>query len=114
MVHVKKILLVDDNPKDVELTIEALTEHSLANGLIVLADDVEALDYQQYNGKSGNRKKEIPAVILMGIKMPRMDGIEALRANRGDPLLKSIPLVMLTSSREDPDLKKCYELGVNA
>ena len=114
MIVLKKILLVEDNPNDVELTIEALSEHNLANRVVVLNDGVEAIDYLYYQGQYQHREKEKPAVILLDIKMPRMDGIEVLEAIKNDKDLKSIPVVMLTSSREEPDLKRCYELGVNA
>lgn len=114
MVELRKILLVEDNPMDVELTLEAFSEQNLANRVIVLNDGVEALEYLHYEGTHAQRKIENPAVILLDIKMPRMDGIEVLRAIRNDPGLKLIPVVMLTSSREEPDLRKCYELGVNA
>jgi CheY-like chemotaxis protein len=114
MIEVKKILLVEDNPNDVELTLEALKEHSLANRVVVLNDGVQAMEYLYYEGIYKNREKENPAVILLDIKMPRMDGIEVLQEIKNSPELKTIPVVMLTSSREEPDLKKCYELGVNA
>jgi CheY-like chemotaxis protein len=114
MLELRKILLVEDNPKDVELTLEALSENNLINRVIVLKDGVEALEYLRYRGAYKDRKNEAPAVILLDIKMPRMDGIEVLQAIRNDSSLKMIPVVMLTSSREEPDLKKCYELGVNA
>ncbi len=114
MIELKTILLVEDNVKDVELTIEALSEHNLANNVVTVSDGVEAMEYLQYQGLFKNRKKGNPAVILLDIKMPRMDGVEVLEAIRKDGKLKSVPVVMLTSSREEPDLKKCYELGVNA
>lgn len=114
MIELKKILLVEDNPNDIELTLEALAEHNLANRVVVLNDGVQALEYLYCDGPYENREKENPAVILMDIKMPRMDGIEVLGKIKNDPELKSIPVVMLTSSREEPDLKKCYDLGVNA
>lgn len=114
MIELKSILLVEDNPLDTELTLEALKEHNLANGVTAVCDGVEALEYLNYEGDYHERKKGNPAVILLDIKMPRMDGIEVLEAIKNDPKLKTIPVVMLTSSREEPDLKKCYELGVNA
>lgn len=114
MNHLRKILLVDDNPKDVELTLEALEDNNLANRVLVLNDGVQAMEYLQYKGTYEKRKKENPAVILLDIKMPRMDGIEVLQKIREDDALKMIPVVMLTSSREEPDLKACYQLGVNA
>jgi CheY-like chemotaxis protein len=114
MSDLKTILLAEDNPKDVELTLEALAEHHLANHVIVVRDGVEAMEYLRCEGKYAGRKKGNPAVLLLDIKMPRMDGIEVLKAIRGDLALKMLSVVMLTSSREEPDLKKCYELGVNA
>jgi CheY-like chemotaxis protein len=114
MIELRKILLVEDNPNDIELTLAALAEHNLANRVVVVNDGVQAMEYLHYAGPFKNREKENPAVILMDIKMPRMDGIEVLQEIKNDPNLKIIPVVMLTSSREEPDLKKCYDLGVNA
>lgn len=114
MFELKTILLVEDNPQDVELTIEALRENNLANQVVAASDGVEAMEYLNYEGKFKNREKGNPTVILLDIKMPRMDGIEVLEAIRSNEKLKTIPIVMLTSSREEPDLKKCYALGVNA
>lgn len=114
MIELKTILLVEDNPQDVELTLEALAEYNLANSVVAVSDGVEALEYLNYEGRFKNRKSGNPAVILLDIKMPRMDGIEVLAAIRNDVKLKHIPVVMLTSSREEPDLKRCYDLGVNA
>ena len=114
MIELKTILIVEDNPQDVDLTIEALSEHNLANNVVAVGDGVEAMEYLRYKGKYADRVKENPAVILLDIKMPKMDGIEVLATIKSDNKLKTIPVVMLTSSREEPDLKKCYELGVNA
>jgi CheY-like chemotaxis protein len=114
MSDLRTIVLAEDNPKDVELTLEALAEHNLANHVVVVKDGVEAMEYLRCEGRYANRSKGNPAVLLLDIKMPRMDGIEVLKAIRGDPALKMLSVVMLTSSREEPDLKKCYELGVNA
>ncbi|MFH0802867.1 MAG: response regulator [bacterium] len=114
MIELRTILLVEDNPKDVELIIEALGEFNLANRVVVARDGVDAMEYLRLEGKHKQRRKGNPAVVLLDIKMPRMDGIETLRAIRSDPLLKMIPVVMLTSSREEPDLERSYELGVNA
>jgi CheY-like chemotaxis protein len=112
--ELRTILLVEDNYKDVELTLEALEGNNLANRVVVLRDGVEAMEYLRCEGKYADRKKGNPAVILLDNKMPRMNGIEVLETIRIDPALKMIPVVMLTSSREEPDLKRCYELGVNA
>lgn len=114
MEELRTILLAEDNPKDVELTLEALSEHNLANQVIVVRDGVEAMEFLRCEGKYKLRKPGLPAVLLLDIKMPRMDGIEVLRTVRGDPALKLLPVVMLTSSREEQDLIKSYELGVNA
>ena len=114
MSDLRTILLAEDNPKDVELTLEALSEHNLANHVTVVKDGVEAMEYLHCEGKYKMRRQGNPAVVLLDIKMPRMDGIEVLRAIRNDPTLKTLPVVMLTSSREEPDLKKSYELGANA
>lgn len=114
MINVKTILLVEDNPMDVELTLEALEENNLANRVVVANDGVEALEYLRCEGKYAHRNPENPAVVLLDIKMPRMDGKELLKIIRSDKLLKNLPVVMLTSSREEPDLTACYELGVNA
>ena len=114
MIELRTILLAEDNPEDVELTIEALEENNLANHVIAVKDGVEALEYLHCEGKFKDRTKGNPAVLLLDIKMPRMDGLEVLEAIRGDEKLKTLPVVMLTSSREEPDLKRCYELGVNA
>lgn len=114
MSDLRTILLAEDNPKDIELTLEALSEFNFANHVTVVNDGVEAIEFLRYEGKYKLRKTGLPAVLLMDIKMPRMDGIEVLKTIRNDPALKMLPVVMLTSSREEPDLKKCYELGVNA
>lgn len=114
MIELKAILLAEDDPKDVELTLEALSEHHLANRVTVVNDGVEALEYLRCEGQYQERKEGLPAVLLLDIKMPRMDGIEVLEAIRGDDRLKMLPVVMLTASRQEPDLKRCYALGVNA
>ena len=114
MVEIRTILFAEDNPRDVELTLEALADHNLANNVIVVRDGVETMDYLRRKGKYKQRKPGSPAVLLLDIKMPRMDGIEVLRAIRSDNLLKMLPVVMLTSSREEQDLIKSYALGVNA
>lgn len=109
-----KILLVEDNPRDRELTLTALEGNNLVNEIITLRDGEEALDYlYRRNGFSG-REGGNPTVILLDIKMPKLDGIEVLRQLKNDPQLKLIPVVMLTSSREEKDLVDAYQLGVNA
>lgn len=114
MNELRTILLAEDNPNDVELTLAALSENNLANRVEVAKDGVEVVEYLRCEGKFKQRKRGNPAVILLDFKMPRMDGIEVLQFIRKEPDLKLIPVVMLTSSREEPDLKKCYELGANA
>ncbi len=114
MTDLRTILLAEDNPKDVELTLEALSEHNLANQVVVAKDGVEAIEYLRCEGKFKLRRPGNPAVVLLDIKMPRMDGIEVLQAIRNDPALKMLPVVMLTSSREEPDLTRSYAMGANA
>jgi CheY-like chemotaxis protein len=110
----KRILLAEDNPKDVELTLEALAEHNLANEVIVVNDGQETLDYLYCRGKFTLRSPENPAVVLLDIKMPKVDGLEVLRTIKKDERLKCIPVVMLTSSREEQDLVESYSHSVNA
>ncbi|MDR3666813.1 MAG: response regulator [Ignavibacteriaceae bacterium] len=110
----KTILLAEDNPKDVELTLEAMAENNLANHVTVVNDGVEVIEYLRREGNFKNRIEGNPAFILLDIKMPRMDGIEVLRTIRSDPKFKTIPIVILTSSREEQDLINSYNLGVNA
>ena len=111
--EVKRILIVDDSPKDVELVIAALAENNLANEVIIAEDGEEALDYLYKRGKFTNEDGN-PAVILLDIKMPKMDGIEVLRHIRSDPKFKLIPVIMVTSSREERDLVESYKLGANS
>ena len=113
-IDVPAILLADDDPNDVELTTEALAEHNLANRITVAHDGVEAMEYLRREGAFAGRKPGNPAVVLLDIKMPRKDGLEVLREIRGDPALKRLPVVILTSSREEQDLITSYDLGVNA
>lgn len=108
MKNTAEILLVEDNPNDAELAIRALKKNNLANNLIHLEDGQEALDYLF------NDNNEMPKLILMDVKMPRVDGIEVLRRLKSDEKKKVIPVVMLTSSKEDKDIIEAYNLGVNA
>jgi len=112
--EVKRILIVDDSPKDVELTIAALAEKNLANEVDVAEDGVEALDYLYKRGKFAEYANGNPAVILLDIKMPRMNGIEVLKHIRSDSKFKFIPVIMVTSSREEKDLVESYKLGANS
>jgi two-component system, response regulator len=114
MTPIKRILLVEDSEKDIELTMTALGDRNLANEVVIARDGVEALDYLYHRGKFAGNSIELPCVVFLDLKMPRMNGLEVLAAMKTDPRLKNIPVVMVTSSREEPDLIKSYELGVNA
>ena len=114
MANLKRILLAEDNVNDVELTLAALDHHNLANEVIVARDGEEALDYLYRRGAFKMREEGNPAVMLVDLKMPKVDGMEVLRQVKADPDLKSVPVVVLTSSREDRDLVESYDLGVNA
>lgn len=114
MSKVRNILLAEDNPNDVELTLEALGEQNLANHVIIVNDGAEALDYLYCRGKFSGQTLCIPIVILLDIKMPKVNGIEVLKQIKKDERLRKIPIVMLTSSREEQDLVDSYNLGVNA
>lgn len=109
-----RILLVEDDPKDIDLTLAALGEYKLANEVIVVRDGAEALDYLHTKGNYRSRARENPAVVLLDLKLPKVDGLEVLREIRSDERLKHIPVVVLTSSREDRDMVASYKLGVNA
>ncbi|MFO1446894.1 MAG: response regulator [Opitutaceae bacterium] len=108
------ILIAEDSPQDVEMTLTALAEHHLANEVVVVSDGEEALDYLYLRGRFQARPVGNPIVILLDLKMPRVDGLEVLRAVKEDPALRMIPVVMLTSSREEQDLVRSYQLGANA
>jgi two-component system, response regulator len=114
MNSLKRILLVEDSSRDAELVLSALTEYHLANEVVHVRDGADALDYLYKRGEFAGRSNGQPAVVLLDLKMPRVDGIEVLRQIKGDPALKMIPVVMMTSSREEQDLFKSYQLGVNA
>jgi CheY-like chemotaxis protein len=114
MTELRQILLAEDNPNDVELTLEALSENHLANDVIVVSDGAEALDYLYRRDRFASRAAGNPALMLLDLKMPKVDGIEVLRQVKSDANLRTIPVVVLTSSREDRDLLTSYDLGVNA
>jgi len=114
MAELNSILLAEDNPKDVELTLTALAENHLANEVVVVRDGEEALDYLLRRGRFALRAEGNLAVVLLDLKMPRVDGLEVLRRIKSDDTLKSVPVVMLTSSREERDLVESYRLGANA
>jgi CheY-like chemotaxis protein len=109
-----RILLVEDDPKDVELTLMALGEYNLANEVVVAADGEQALDYLYYRGHFIRRARENPAVLLLDLKLPKVNGLEVLQQIKTDENLKMIPVIVLTSSHEETDLVTSYKLGVNA
>lgn len=110
----RPILLVEDNPDDIELTLIALEKTRLANPVVSVRDGEEALDFLRRQGKWAERVDQNPAVILLDKKLPKIDGHEVLKSVRADESLRHIPVVMLTSSREEKDLLRSYDLGVNA
>jgi CheY-like chemotaxis protein len=114
MNQLKSILLAEDNAKDVELTLEALADHNLANDVVVVNDGADAIDFLLCKGRFKERQPGNPIVILLDIKMPRVDGLEVLHKIRSDESLQYIPVVILTSSREERDVIESYRLGVNA
>jgi CheY-like chemotaxis protein len=109
-----RILLVEDDPRDVELTLTALDDYKLANEVVVARDGQHALDYLRCQGEYSGRAHENPAVMLLDLKLPRVDGLEVLREVRADERLNLIPVVVLTSSQEEKDMMRSYKLGVNA
>jgi len=114
MPPLKRILLAEDSDRDVELTLAALEEYNLANEVIVTHDGAEALDYLYHRGKYADHVNGLPVVVILDLKMPKVDGLEVLRQMKADQNLKQVPVVMLTSSREEQDLVRSYRLGVNA
>ncbi|WP_267361376.1 MULTISPECIES: response regulator [unclassified Methylobacterium] len=114
MAGLKPILLVEDNPNDIELTLAALESSQLANQIVICRDGAEALDFIYRRGPHMNRQVQDPAVVLLDLKLPKVDGLEVLARVKGDPATRGIPVVMLTSSREETDVVRSYDLGVNA
>jgi two-component system, response regulator len=113
--EVPEILLVEDNPYDAELTMRALKKHNLANRVVQARDGVEALDFLFAEGSHSQRQVEdAPKVVLLDLKLPKVDGLEVLRRIKADDRTKTIPVVILTSSGEDSDLDECYALGANS
>jgi two-component system response regulator len=114
MNQLKRILLVEDSPRDAELALSALEAHQLANEVVHVRDGAEALDYLYRRGEFATRADAQPALVLLDLKLPKVDGFDVLRQIKGDPDLKVIPVVMMTSSREERDLMQSYSLGANA
>ncbi len=115
MIQEVEILLVEDNPSDAELTIRALKKNNLANHLLHLKDGAQALDFIFATGEfEGRNIQNGPRIILLDLKMPKVSGIEVLEKIKADERTRKIPVIILTSSREDPDINRCYELGVNS
>ena len=114
MAPLKRILLAEDNIRDVELTLAALEEYNLANEVVIVRDGAEALDYLYKRGQFAGHPNGLPVVTMLDLKMPKVDGLGVLRVMKSDPLLRHIPVVMITSSREEQDLIRSYETGVNA
>jgi DNA-binding response OmpR family regulator len=114
MSELGRILVVEDDPRDVELTLTALDEYKLANEVVVARDGKEALDYLYCREQFASRPDERPAVILLDLKLPKINGLDVLQRIRSDQRLKMIPVVILTSSHEEKDMLAGYELGVNA
>jgi CheY-like chemotaxis protein len=110
----KKILLAEDSPQDAEMTLEALSAYHLSNNIVVVSDGEEALDYLYCRGRHTGRSDGNPLLVLLDLKMPKVDGLEVLRIIKNDPNMKALPVVMLTASREEQDVIKSYSLGVNA
>ena len=114
MSQFRTILIAEDSPADAEMTIDALREARLANPIVHVEDGVEALDFLLRRGAFAGREEGLPAVLLLDIKMPRMDGLEVLQRIRSEEELKRLPVVILSSSREESDLARSWDLGVNA
>jgi CheY-like chemotaxis protein len=112
--HIRTIVVAEDNANDAELTLGALQKNRLSNELVLVRDGAQALDYLYCRGAYAKRSDGNPALLLLDLKMPKVDGLEVLRQVKSDPALKHIPVVILTSSREEQDLVRSYDLGVNA
>jgi CheY-like chemotaxis protein len=112
--ELKRILLAEDNANDLELTLAALQQNHLANEVVAVRDGAEALDYLYKRGAFAGRPGGAPALVLLDLKMPKVDGLEVLKQLKSDPQLSFVPVVMLTSSREESDLIRSYQFGVNA
>ncbi|MEO8658923.1 MAG: response regulator [Bryobacteraceae bacterium] len=110
----REILLVEDHPNDIELTLEALSAHHMANPVVVVEDGAQALDYLFYRGKYTSRSPGLPILILLDLKLPKVSGLEVLAALKADAVLSLVPVVMLTASKEEFDVVRSYQLGVNA
>ena len=108
------ILLVEDNADDIELAVHALREEKLANNITIARDGEEALDHIFSRGEPADAARSVPRLILLDLKMPRLDGIEVLKAIRADPRTRRIPVVMMTSSQEETDVAQSYDVGVNS
>ncbi|MCC4633790.1 MULTISPECIES: response regulator [Xanthomonas] len=114
MTAIRTILLAEDSPADAEMAVDALRDARLANPIVHVEDGVEAMDYLLRRGAYADREEGLPAVLLLDIKMPRLDGLEVLKQVRSDEALKRLPVVILSSSREESDLARSWDLGVNA
>jgi CheY-like chemotaxis protein len=114
MAELRRIVLAEDSPNDVELTLAALADHKLANEVIVLRDGAEVQDYLLRRGAYAARRSGNPAVLFLDLKMPKLGGLEVLKWMRSEAAFRTVPVVVLTSSREEPDIAESYKLGVNA
>ena len=114
MNKIRKILLAEDSPEDTEMTLSALSEYRVTNEIAVVPDGAQALDYLFCRGDYSGRTAGNPLLVLLDLKMPKIDGLEVLRIVKSDPNLRTVPVVMLTSSREEQDVVRSYQLGANA
>lgn len=114
MTTLRRVLLVEDSPRDAELILDAFGSNQVANEIVHVRDGADALDYLHRRGEFAGRVDEQPALILLDLKLPKVDGLEVLRQIKSDPNLKIVPVVMMTSSRQEQDLVQSYQLGVNA